>query len=72
MKEEALDRVVWTARFGRGFGPVVRQTAKLINEYSVIQSSRVRFPALPDFLSSRVGLERGPLSLVRSIEELLE
>ena len=36
-----------------------------------IQRSRVRFPALPDFLSSR-GLERGPLSLVRSIEELLE
>ena len=36
-----------------------------------IQRSRVRFPALPDFLSSS-GLERGPLSLVRSIEELLE
>ena len=34
------------------------------------QRSRVRFPALPDFLSS--GLERGPLSLVRSIEEILE
>jgi hypothetical protein len=28
LKEEALDRTVWTARFGRGFGPVVRQTAK--------------------------------------------
>ena len=28
LKEEALDRIVWTARFGRGFGPVVRQTAK--------------------------------------------
>jgi len=26
MKEEALDRTVWTARFGRGFRPVVRQT----------------------------------------------
>jgi hypothetical protein len=25
-KEEALDRTMWTARFGRGFGPVVRQT----------------------------------------------
>jgi len=24
--EEALDRTVWRARFGRGFGPVVRQT----------------------------------------------
>ena len=28
LKEEALDRSMWIARFGRGFGPVVRQTAK--------------------------------------------
>jgi hypothetical protein len=28
MKEETLDRTVWRARFGRGFGPVVRQTAE--------------------------------------------
>jgi len=28
LKEEALDRAMWTARFGRGFGPVVRQTTK--------------------------------------------
>ena len=28
LKEETLDRTVWTARFGRGFAPVVRQTAK--------------------------------------------
>ena len=28
LKEEALDRTVWRARFGRGFGTVVRQTAK--------------------------------------------
>jgi hypothetical protein len=28
LKEEALYRTVWTAGFGRGFGPVVRQTAK--------------------------------------------
>jgi hypothetical protein len=27
-KEEALDRTMWRARFGRGFGPVVRQTTK--------------------------------------------
>ena len=33
LKEEALDRTMWRARFGRGFGPVVRQTAELINEY---------------------------------------
>jgi hypothetical protein len=28
LKEEAVDRTVWRARFGRGFGPVVR----LLNE----------------------------------------
>jgi hypothetical protein len=28
LKEEALVRTMWRARFGRGFGPVVRQTAK--------------------------------------------
>jgi hypothetical protein len=28
LKGEALDRTMWRARFGRGFGPVVRQTAK--------------------------------------------
>jgi len=28
LKEEALDRTVWTAGFGRGFGLVVRQSAK--------------------------------------------
>jgi hypothetical protein len=28
LKEEALDRAVWRACFVRGFGPVVRQTAK--------------------------------------------
>jgi len=28
LKEEALDRTMWRARFGRGFGPIVRQTTK--------------------------------------------
>jgi hypothetical protein len=28
VKEEALDRTMWRVRFGRGFGPVVRRTAK--------------------------------------------
>ena len=28
LKEEALDRTMWRARFGRGFGPVIRQTNK--------------------------------------------
>jgi len=28
LKEEVLDRTMWRARFGRGFGPVIRQTTK--------------------------------------------
>ena len=31
LKKEALDCTMWRARFGRGFGPVVRQTAKWMN-----------------------------------------
>jgi hypothetical protein len=28
LKEDALDRTVWRTRFGKGYGPVVRQTAE--------------------------------------------
>jgi len=28
LKEEALDRTIWRARFGKDFGPVVRQTTE--------------------------------------------
>jgi hypothetical protein len=31
LKEEALDRTMWRARFGKGFVPVVRQTTKGMN-----------------------------------------
>jgi hypothetical protein len=33
LKEEALDRTVWRARFGRGFGPVVRKKTELMNMF---------------------------------------
>jgi hypothetical protein len=32
LKKEALDCTTWRARFGRGFGPVARQTTR-INEH---------------------------------------
>ena len=28
LKEEAVDRTMWRNRFGRGFGPIIRQTTK--------------------------------------------
>jgi hypothetical protein len=39
LKEETLDRTMWRAGFGRGFEPVVRQTAKS-NEYRKIRKSQ--------------------------------
>jgi hypothetical protein len=35
VKEETLNRTMWRARFGRGFGPVVRQTTEWMNEFLV-------------------------------------
>ena len=35
LKEEELDRALWITRFGRSYGPVVRQTAELINSWSL-------------------------------------
>jgi hypothetical protein len=32
MKEEALDRFTWRTRFEGSFGPVAKETAKLMNE----------------------------------------
>ena len=36
LKEEALDRTMWRARFGRGFGPVVRQNTNWTNDFASI------------------------------------
>jgi hypothetical protein len=38
LKEEALDRTMWRTRFGRGFGPVVRQTTKWTNPSEFVGS----------------------------------
>jgi hypothetical protein len=35
LKEEALDHTLWRTRFGRGYGPVVRQTAEWMSSVSV-------------------------------------
>jgi hypothetical protein len=45
LKEEALDRTMWRARFGRGFGPVVRQTTKWMNEWTVLSLDRTKWRA---------------------------
>jgi hypothetical protein len=37
LKEEAPDHTMRRARFGRGFGPVVRQTNKSINEFKAFR-----------------------------------
>ena len=40
LKEKALDRTIWWPRFGRGFVPVVRQTAEWMNELTVTKTTR--------------------------------
>jgi len=32
LKEEALDLTLWRTGFGRGYGPVVRQTSEWISD----------------------------------------
>ena len=34
LKEKAVDRTMWRNRFGRGFGPVVRQNTEWMNNPS--------------------------------------
>jgi hypothetical protein len=41
LKKEALDRTMWRARFGRGFGPVVRQTAKWMNQLLLVSEDEL-------------------------------
>ena len=40
LKEEALDRTMWRNRFGRGFGPVVRQNTEWMISYYTGQRQR--------------------------------
>jgi hypothetical protein len=46
LKDEALDRTLWRTGFGRGYGPVVRQTARM-NEF---QRPTSRYPPPPRIL----------------------
>jgi len=39
LNEEALDRTMWRAGFGRGFGLFVRHTTKVVSEYGRHTSS---------------------------------
>jgi hypothetical protein len=49
-----------------------KQEINRIHFNSVYECSRVRFPALQEKKTKVVGLERGPLSLVSTTEELLD
>jgi hypothetical protein len=42
MGGEALDRTQWRTRFGRGYGPVVRQTTQWI--YEIVNLSTAKKP----------------------------
>jgi hypothetical protein len=37
LKEEALDRTMWRAGFGRGFGPLVTQAIKITELFIILK-----------------------------------
>ena len=64
LKEEALDRTMWGARFLSGFAPVVRQTAKWMNEWISLYISVVQLCFYWSFttrLAKTDGTEAGSL-----------
>jgi hypothetical protein len=46
LKEGALDRTMWRNRFGRGFGPVVRQNTERMNSNFVNAKNNSPSPKL--------------------------
>jgi len=47
LKEEAVDRTIWRARFGRDFGPVVKD--RLLNEWTILwDHPRICDPSLTE------------------------
>jgi hypothetical protein len=38
LKEEALDRTMWRARFGKSFGPVIRQIIKRMYKKKLLET----------------------------------
>jgi hypothetical protein len=46
LKEEAVDCTVWRTRFGRGYGPVVRQTKQPIKMPVIDNTTGVKYPEL--------------------------
>jgi hypothetical protein len=54
LMEEAVDRTTWRARFGRGFGPVVSQTAKWMNEISTLLNEWYIGTWFPPFIQCMV------------------
>jgi hypothetical protein len=37
LEEEDLDRTMWKSRFGKGFGPVIRQSTKWMDEIKYVR-----------------------------------
>jgi len=62
LKEEALDRTMWRARFGRIFGPVVRRTTEWMNGW---MNEWIPYKHL-------VGVRQGRRVLPRDLEEKKE
>jgi hypothetical protein len=70
LKEEALDRKMWRARFGRGFVPVVRQaaTGKWTNFFAVSKIIALSFAVI---LLAEMWLQFVPRGWTRCVTYLL-
>ena len=72
LKEESLDRTMWRARFGRGFGPVVRQTTKWMNECALVISDLLSTkPLLIICIKGKTDLSKCPSPTLLTANNLL-
>jgi hypothetical protein len=70
LKEEALDRSMRRARFGRGFGPVVRQTTKWTGRSALSVNYGKAGMAAHEAFSARSALDPGPRKALKILIEL--
>ena len=49
MIEAALDHTVWRSGFGRGYGPVIRQTMERVNKHLSVYKPKLCIIILPSF-----------------------
>jgi hypothetical protein len=68
LKEESLDRILWKTYFGRGYGPVVRQTTEQTNEWMMTEWMN-EWVCLFPYLQDRLILQGDRTKTVNDLKE---